>query len=1034
MDSVGALFTYGVALDWKAIDRPNVRRRLSLPTYPFERRRYWFASPPEPAQRGAQAVGVGAGQVGHKLQLRRLRSPGLRDIVYETEIGRHDPVWLAHHSIFDVVILPSPAYLEMALSAAAELFPLQACAVVNFTIHTPLLLPEEGLRTVQLLIKQGQGAAQQADGGAHSFQVLAWDKAADDWTLHASGDLQPAGALGAVAPFQLHELQGRCRQEVSGAAYYEQVRALGLTFGESFQGIRQVWIGDGEALGRIELPQALVADADLYRFHPALLDACFHLLGAPLAKNGMDAAYLLIGIERFELHRVPGSALWNHTRIVPHTGPGIGPAGAGETFTGDIFLYDDEGRLVAEAHGLQLKRADRATLMRAVGRRPQDWTYAVEWQPQPLDQSRDHKSVGAQEQSQPQSPHTWLIIDGSEGAGGVGDRLAHLLTTRGHQTMLRRHRGEIDQSWTVGAVHGVVFVARVDDHLPTASAPAVPAAAESPAGESESRMTTALLHLVQALAQRAQPLPGGLWIATQGAQPAVTPPTAAGLRQSPLWGVGRVVALEQPQLWGGLVDLDASDEQAAQQLLAEIESGDGEDQVAWRGGERMVARLQRVARPAAQTFRLRGDRSYLITGGLGGLGLETARRLAQQGAGQLLLMGRRGLTTGPAAHAVAEIERLGTTVTIIAADVADEESMAALFARFGADLPPLAGIIHTAADLSNAPVVALDEARVRSMLRPKVQGTWNLHRLSENMALDFFVLFSSTTALLGANGLAHYAAANVYLDSFAHYRRSLGLPALSVNWGTWSVMRAASDAEQQRVAEFGLEQMPAAQALDLLGDFLLQPPTPQVMAAAVNWDALKPAYEARRRRPLLARMAVAPANVPAGAALPSAAFVEAEQRQAPVLVVAWRSAPPDDRRDILIAALRAAVAKIIGMADPAAIDLHQGLFEMGMDSLMSVELKTRLERQVGRSLPSTLTFNYPTIDDLAGYLEQQVLALPPTEPSAEPSASVSGAKNVEQVTDDGSVRVSSDENGRGIDDLSEDELAQRLMERLSRLT
>jgi myxalamid-type polyketide synthase MxaC len=196
--------------------------------------------------------------------------------------------------------------------------------------------------------------------------------------------------------------------------------------------------------------------------------------------------------------------------------------------------------------------------------------------------------------------------------------------------------------------------------------------------------------------------------------------------------------------------------------------------------------------------RLRADATYLVTGGLGGLGLQVARWLAQRGAGHLLLMGRRGLSTDAAVQAVAEIERQGTAVTVIAADVADEQAMTMLFARFGDDLPPLAGIVHTAADLSSAPVVDLDEERLQAMLRPKVQGTFNLHRLSAGLALDFFVLFSSTTALLGANGLAHYAAANVYLDSFAHYRRSLGLPALSINWG--HVERDARGVERRAAA------------------------------------------------------------------------------------------------------------------------------------------------------------------------------------------------------------------------------------------
>jgi acyl carrier protein len=365
--------------------------------------------------------------------------------------------------------------------------------------------------------------------------------------------------------------------------------------------------------------------------------------------------------------------------------------------------------------------------------------------------------------------------------------------------------------------------------------------------------------------------------------------------------------------------------------------------------------------------------------------------------------------------AIAAIEQLGAAVTVLAADVADAASMAALFARFGQDLPPLRGVIHAAADWSSAPLAAMEEASLDKMLRPKVGGTWNLHTLSAGHALDFFVLFSSTTALLGVAGLGHYAAASAYLDAFAHYRRGLGLPALSINWGTWSNMRAASGADQQRAAEVGLERMPAAQALELLGDLLHEQQPPQVVVAAVNWDALKPAFEARRRRPLLASLGQAEAR--SAAATPAAAAA-----QEPPLLAAWRTARPDEREEVLIAALRATVARIVGVKNPATIDLHQGLFEMGLDSLMSVELKTQLERQVGRALPSTLTFNYPTIYDLAGYLVAEVLAT--EEPTGEASAPPAPPAPVTPETG-----AAEDE----IDDLSEDELAELLTQRLSRL-
>jgi acyl carrier protein len=226
--------------------------------------------------------------------------------------------------------------------------------------------------------------------------------------------------------------------------------------------------------------------------------------------------------------------------------------------------------------------------------------------------------------------------------------------------------------------------------------------------------------------------------------------------------------------------------------------------------------------------------------------------------------------------------------------------------------------------------------------------------------------------------------------------------------------------------------MPAEDVLALLGD-LMAGPLPQAVVAAVNWSALKPAYEARRQRPLLALLGGAAAQPERNEATKvDASGVGGQpqrvtEMQAPPLLAAYRAARPEDRPDLLIAALRGSVAKIVGMADPEAIDLHQGLFEMGMDSLMSVELKTQLERQVGCALPSTLTFNYPTIHDLAGYLVQNALAdvAPPSPPMpAVESAPGSGGRNAAEPAAAAAAEI---------DDLSEDELAQRLMQRLRQL-
>ena len=537
-----------------------------------------------------------------------------------------------------------------------------------------------------------------------------------------------------------------------------------------------------------------------------------------------------------------------------------------------------------------------------------------------------------------------------------------------------------------------------------------------------------VLHLLQALVGSAGSGAPALWLVTRGAQPVGAAAMPLEVVQTPLWGLGRVIALEHPDLWGGLVDLDAQSTamEGATTLLAEICQPDGEDQVAWRGAQRHVARLMRSGPLSPQPVLLHADGTYLVTGGLGGLGLKVASWLAQQGARHLVLTGRRGLperaqwaTLSEQSEnfrqvaAIEAIEALGATVTVEAADVSDMARMSEVLVHIERSAWPLRGIIHAALAASACTLREMPLDALRAMLQPKVVGTWVLHQLTRQRDLDFFVLFSSTTALWGSAELAHYAAANVFLDGFAHYRRALGLPALSINWGTWDVMRTASAEERGRIAQFGLRVMPSEQALAVMGDLLGSPETAQLTIAAVDWNVLKPVYESKRQRPFLQSIATRQRG---NGASPST--------KQPQLLDRLKRAQPGESRNLLLAHIRAEVAQVLGVDPPQAIDAQRGLFELGMDSLMSIELKTRLEASVGQSLPSTLVFNYPTISDLAEYLAKHVLAA--EEANGESAPAVAAATSERPRHEQTTVPPQADE-------LSEDQLAALLVKKLDQL-
>lgn len=548
-----------------------------------------------------------------------------------------------------------------------------------------------------------------------------------------------------------------------------------------------------------------------------------------------------------------------------------------------------------------------------------------------------------------------------------------------------------------------------------------------------------VLSLLQTvLAMRAPALPR-LWLVTRHAQAAGGSAQKIVPTRSPLWGLGRVLALEHSELWGGLIDLDSDPASAAvaKQLWQEIRHGDEEDQIAFRNGERYVARLARRARKVedggvnaagrdslgegqaavaihdSRSAIFNPQASYLITGGLGGLGLLLAKWLAEQGARHLVLTGRRGLperASWPAMSreheayqtvaAIQEIEALGANVKTVAADVGDLAQMKALFAQFGASEPPLAGILHAAATINFQTLREMNAASLWETLRPKLLGTWVLHQLTQDLPLEFFVLFSSTTALLGAHGLGHYAAANQFLDAFAHFRHAHHLPAVSINWGLWERMRRFSEQEKNEVLRHGLAPMPPAKALAELAA-LLRADAPQQIVADIDWSILKPAYEARRHRPFLEKIQARPQAEAPATAKKNAGIVEQ-----------LRQAPCEDRHDMLLNFIQKQAAKVLGMAAAHELDPERGFFEMGMDSLTSVELRRRLESCFGESLPGTLTFNYPSVAALTGYFATRVLRWE-SEAAAHDPAGGNGAAATKDETDD-----------------SEEELVAKLAEKL----
>jgi acyl transferase domain-containing protein/acyl carrier protein len=406
-----------------------------------------------------------------------------------------------------------------------------------------------------------------------------------------------------------------------------------------------------------------------------------------------------------------------------------------------------------------------------------------------------------------------------------------------------------------------------------------------------------------------------------------------------------------------------------------------------------------VVRQRAGPLLVRRDGSYLITGGLSGLGLLTAGWLARQGAGRLILIGRRGV----AAEAAAEIEQIrasGTMVVVEALDVCDGAALEALLERARLDGAPLRGVIHSAGVLDDGGLIQLDAQRFTRVLAPKVKGGWLLDRLTRQDQLDWFVLFASVAGVLGSAGQSNHSAANAFLDVLAHERRNQGLPALSIDWGAWAEVGAAADRGlTQKLSAQGISALTPEQGLTALHR-LLNSGLAQAAVLPIDWNRFVDASARGAIPAFLSSLAAPDTSTARIAGKPSAAQrpIELQQQLA--------EAPTSRRRPMVATFVREYAIRALGMEAGKPIDPRTPLGDLGLDSLLAVELRNTLSKALGVSLPATLLFDYPSIEALTDYLVVDVLHLNEVvqaandEPAAEVLFGTALVGSIESMSDD----------------------------------
>ncbi|MGX7825873.1 type I polyketide synthase [Actinokineospora sp. 24-640] len=564
------------------------------------------------------------------------------------------------------------------------------------------------------------------------------------------------------------------------------------------------------------------------------------------------------------------------------------------------------------------RRRDRAT---------QDpWRYRVEWHP-------------VDPQPRP-ARGTWLVVLPPSGADLAADCLKALRDNGAEVREVELDLAELDR-WAIAqhledaaARHpdlaGVLSLVALDPG-PHPDDPALPVG------------VGATVSLIQAFTDTAIDVP--LWCATTGAVAAAD--TLANPVQAQVWGLGRVAALEHPNRWGGLIDLPPSlDERAGARLAGILGGGlDGEDQLAVRDTGVLARRLRRAPSSTRPATPWTPSGAVLVTGGTGALGAEVAAWLAERGAPRLVLTSRRGPDAPGAAELVDRLADLGAAATVVACDVADRDAVAALLAEH-----PVTAVVHAAGVDPSMPLTDLDLPDFADGVRAKVLGAAHLHELVPDA--EAFVLFSSVAGIWGSGGQAAYSAANAYLDALAEHRAAAGLPATSIAWGAWDGGGMATrggvlDSLRRR----GFSPMPVDRCVAALA-LAVDAGDTALTVVDVDWARFAETFTAVRPSRLIAEL-TAPARA-------EAADETATNETATGEAARLRDLPPAERRHAVLELVRGAAAAVLGYQGTDAVEPNRPFKDLGIDSLTAVGARNRVAAAIGRKLPVTLLYDYPT--------------------------------------------------------------------------
>jgi amino acid adenylation domain-containing protein len=956
-ESLSTLFLSGASIDWESFESGHSRRRLCLPTYPWQKERCWIEAPTsERTLQSNSFSNVFEKSASEKLGPfldEKLHFPASRESRYQTRLDVSHTDWLSGNRVLRVNVLSPLVSLEMVCSAFRQHSFSGAIRISNLEFVES---PQRWTDPMMLQVVLHPTAVGQFDFDCiHRRQGA---EGAIDWLNLSKGSIQQANDV-VRGSIDVPAIRSRCARSVATESFYQSGVAQQHEYGAQLRGLEEIVGNQDEVLGRVKCRLSDDTNMKGYVLPPVFFEGCMQTVLAGSKIRAEDESPDLMLPWRFRelvLHEhsfQSDGEYWCYARrIAPNDW--------------NFQLVTGRGEVVAEAQGYGRKPISESELAQEEMPR---WLYRIGW--------KEVVPTAPPVHSGDQGPKHWLVF----GDGDLGATLVEQLRAQGDQATLvlagesferlGESRFSIDPENAGHALRLVSetrFQGGLDGVLYGWAAGTGTQSQDLDSGTR--RLTVGALHLVQALNHANRVVP--VFFVTHGSQLVLGDETVHPSHTA-LWGMARTLFWEQRELGAISLDLDPgeTDRRAlVSQILSAVSGSYRETQLAWRNGVAYGARLSSASCKPCDSpdwkRSLDDESCYLLTGGVGGLGLKVAEYLVASGVRKVVLAARNAPSEN-GWRAVRGLEARGASVAVVEADVGTKEGAERLLDACR-KTGTLRGVFHLAGVTEDATVANQSAQRFERVMSPKVNGAWFLHQMTQSMPLDLFVCFSSDSSLLGYASQTHYSAANGFLDGLACHRQALGLPSLTINWGPWADVGISSRVAEKyrtRMMRQGRYFLPSNLAIQAL-DLLLAQPSAQVAVLPIDWEVWAESQDYGETYSFVDELVdySSKGTLAESGSVPKPNSFLARIRNAPVAA----------RRDLLLECLGEAIGQVLG---DSALHLggDQGFFDYGLDSLTSIELRNLLQREFDVELPQTLAFTYPTLFSLGQFLIDDILSI-----------------------------------------------------------